>query len=319
MRTLVALFALTLASPALADLAGEVVIGDPIQVANITVFPLTAKSPAPDPGYLTLDAALEGKQLTIRETDTSGRVNTLHVTNTSGRAIYALAGEVVLGGKQDRIIGNHTLIPKAAKDFAVSVYCVEHGRWRTGGSLEFASANTLAHTKLRQRANADGQSAVWSEVAEKNKVRGTVNATDTYRAAISKKDHNQKLDAMNTALGQALAGRTGLAGVLVAIDGKLRAIDWFAAPGLYARLAPKLLRSYAAEAVDGGGRATGPAPGLAQARAFLTKADGAALRDQKRAGAGDLYRFDSVEIEGALIVDRDAPAKRAVHRTYFSK
>jgi hypothetical protein len=40
-----------------------------------------------------------------------------------------LAGEIVTGGKQDRIIGKDRLVPAESDPVDLSVFCVEPGRW----------------------------------------------------------------------------------------------------------------------------------------------------------------------------------------------
>ena len=66
--------------------------------------------------------------------------------------MFLLAGEVILGGKQDRIIGQNTIIA-ANTTQSVPVFCVEHGRWteQESGTV-FHSAHALAHGRLRGKA-----------------------------------------------------------------------------------------------------------------------------------------------------------------------
>ncbi|MFN3201132.1 MAG: ARPP-1 family domain-containing protein [Bradymonadia bacterium] len=306
-------------------LADVSTLGDPITVdavPELTLFPMIAKAPEADPGYLTLDAALDGKQLAIKETDTSGRVNTLHVTNNADRPIYALAGEVLLGGKQDRIVGQHTLIPPGVKDFAIPVFCVEHGRWRQAGDgLEFGSAKTLAHTKLRYQAQTGQQSNVWAEVAASNANRKTQNDSDTYREAISKGEIMKLADPATKALLARTATQGQMAGVVVAIDGEVKGMDWFASPGLYRRLEGKLIGSYVAEALEGrasrGGEVKAAEATPKAAQTFVNDADTAHVRAEKASGQGKVFDFEGAEVEGSMVVD--APEAAPVHRSYFKK
>src|SRR5437868_830924 len=53
--------------------------------------------------YVVLKDALEKKNVTITESN-GGEVNTLFMENTSKDTIMVLSGEVVQGGKQDRMI-----------------------------------------------------------------------------------------------------------------------------------------------------------------------------------------------------------------------
>src|SRR5215510_2543864 len=152
----------------------------PIQVDSLTLTPIVATGPTDATGdpLLVLDEAMAARQVTIKEIS-DGSVNSLTFVNKAPQPVFLLAGEVILGGKQDRIIGRNTVIP-ANTTQEVPVYCVEHGRW-TGETKEFATGKALAHGRLRGQASYAAQQDVWNEVAAKNKVRKTENASGTYR------------------------------------------------------------------------------------------------------------------------------------------
>src|SRR5213592_4751072 len=85
---------------------------------------------------------------------TSGAsVNQLVLINRSKRPLLLLAGELVSGGKQDRVIGKDRIVPVGAPPLPLDVFCVEHGRWT--GSSQFAAAKTIVHPSVRERAAVD--------------------------------------------------------------------------------------------------------------------------------------------------------------------
>ena len=92
------------------------------------------------------------------------QVNELVLVNRGKRPLLLLAGEVVSGGKQDRIIGKDRIVPVGAEPLPLDVFCVEHGRW-TGGSDRFAAAKTIVKPSVREEAafNQD-QQKVWAAV-----------------------------------------------------------------------------------------------------------------------------------------------------------
>src|SRR5205823_2711774 len=78
----------------------------PIQVDSLILTPIVAIA-APtgsNDELLTLDEAMAQKQVKIREIS-DGSVNSLTFINQSAHPVFVLAGEVIIGGKQDRIIG----------------------------------------------------------------------------------------------------------------------------------------------------------------------------------------------------------------------
>lgn len=248
----------------------------PIQLDGLTLVPIVERTPTSADDVLVLDEAMARRLVAIHELD-DGQVNTLELVNRAELPLFVLAGEVIIGGKQDRIIAANTVIPPRTTQL-VPVFCVERGRW-TGSTADFATAGVLAHSRLRGKASYEGQHDVWEEVHTANTLRSTTSATDTYRTlAATQRDGtlahwetraNAALDALPD------ADRTRMIGYAIALDGKVVGIDMFASPALFAKLERKLVRSYLADAADL------PEPGrvtpltVAAIRAFMADADGA--------------------------------------------
>lgn len=303
------------------SIADDAEIAAPVRTGNLTVFPLRAKTPPEPVDYDTLDAALEAKTLTILEKGTEGQVSALHVNNTGKRPIYALSGEVLLGGKQDRIVAQNTIIPAGAKGFEIAVFCVEHGRWQKK-TERFESAKKLAHTKLRQTALAKkSQSDVWSEVAETNKKRKTRNKTDTYRAAIADKERAAREASVAAAIEAHTARMSDVAGLVVVINGKPRAVEWFSDPSLYRRLEHKLISSYVAEALDADDGKTREAPKAAAIAKFMKDAEQASSKGTYASGEAETFDFESDQVDGQAVMAKPKPGKkaRAVHKSFYAK
>jgi hypothetical protein len=118
---------------------------------NLTLIPVYDSTAPSTNTYITLDEGLKQKVVKVKESSNGGEVNTLYITNGSGKPLYLMAGEVVLGGQQDRALGKDTIIPPDKKDQPVTVFCVEHGRWT--GHKEFAeSAKTVVAGGIRGSA-----------------------------------------------------------------------------------------------------------------------------------------------------------------------
>lgn len=176
-----------------------------------------------------------------------GRVNFLDLHNQSKQTLYLLAGEMVIGGKQDRIVAENILIPPG-QTTTIQVFCVEKGRWRYQ-TAKFQTNAVLAHNKLRLVAqSAKNQGAVWREVGLTNAKMKTHNPSHTYRFNYQNKEALQRINTYYDALIGALRHKE-MVGVLVAIDGRLTGADIFSDPNMFAKVRDKLLRSYAVEAV----------------------------------------------------------------------
>ncbi len=228
----------------------------PIQVDSLTLTPIVATEAGLPQGadldVVTLDEAFGQKLVAIKEKEDE-TVNQLTLTNKSDRPMFLLAGEVIIGGKQDRIIGQNTIIA-AQQTHVVPVFCVEHGRWSEGDTGRvFTSGQALAHGRLRAQASHSGQSQVWAEVSRKNSGLKIQNATDTYRNVASQQARGlvRQEKAIDAAIAQLTSlERARMIGYVVALNGKIATVDMFNSPRLFRKLETKLVRSYVTESLD---------------------------------------------------------------------
>jgi hypothetical protein len=279
---------------------------------NLTLFPVIATvTPKKKVDYLVLDEGMKKKLVVVKEAGDGGDVNNLTLVNTSDRPLFLMAGEVVIGGKQDRIIGKNTIVAPRTTE-SVPVFCVEHGRWN-GRKADFQSAEALAHTELRKKASFANQGEVWAEVSAKNAKRKVSNDTDTYRRVAKGTEVSGSIAGYEKAFAAALAARDARQiGFVVAIDGKVVAIETFGTPDLFRKFEKKLLRSYYVEAVDheNASAQAAAAPKPAAAAAFAARARAAkpdVVLDKK---AGKTLQFDG-DVKGSEVV---APAGEAVYQ-----
>jgi hypothetical protein len=156
-------------------------IGDPITYETLTVFPVVSSQEAYTADFETLDAALASGEAVVAEqgeymrrtrngaepavmSSGGAQVNQLVLVNRGKKPLLLLAGEVVSGGKQDRIIGKDRIIPIGAQPLPLDVFCVEHSRW-TGSGNTFTAAKTMVHPTVREQAAVDqDQNKVWAAV-----------------------------------------------------------------------------------------------------------------------------------------------------------
>jgi hypothetical protein len=263
----------------LPELSERMAMLAPIQVESLSLTPIVATPardarPAAEDALLVLDEAMASGQVKIQEI-ADGNVNSLTFVNSSSQPVFVLAGEVIIGGKQDRIIGRNTVIP-AKTTQEVPVYCVEHGRW-DGKNKQFTTAKALAHGRLRGRASYAAQQDVWKEVAAKNKMRKTTNSSDTYRA-VAKQQSDGTLATMEKQVEAALSripatDRARMIGFAVALNGAVATVDLFGSPALFQKLETKLVRSYLTEAIDVAARKDARPPSEVEVKAFMADAD----------------------------------------------
>src|SRR5499427_7205112 len=89
---------------------------------------------------LTLEEAVAKGRVQVIET---GRVNELQIENTGKEPVFVQAGDIVKGGKQDRVLTVSFLLPANSGRLPIQSFCVEQGRWSARGKEDlkrFSSA-----------------------------------------------------------------------------------------------------------------------------------------------------------------------------------
>ncbi len=160
----------------------------PIESGDLTLFPVvrTNGKMLPADQFLTLDEGLKNGEVEVTEAgkvrglvrSRSGatpayrgdQVNTLVLVNNSKRPLLLLAGEIVTGGKQDRVIAKDRIVPAAGDPIDLSVFCIEHGRWtesseKFGATAKTSTGSFMVQPAVRQEAMvAKDQQQVWNSV-----------------------------------------------------------------------------------------------------------------------------------------------------------
>jgi hypothetical protein len=130
-------------------------LSGPMTHDNLAVYFVHGES-RPGPVPLTLQEGLAKQAVEVRET---GSVNELQVMNTGDEAVYIQAGDIVKGGRQDRVLVVSTLLPPKSDLVSIPVFCVEHGRWSGRGdesATKFESADALMPSRAAKLAMRGG-------------------------------------------------------------------------------------------------------------------------------------------------------------------
>src|SRR5262249_15414278 len=155
----------------------SVQVTEPQEVGNLQVFGLRY-SGGDRLRYATLDEALASGALEVTEASEGGSVPTLKVSNKSDGMVFLMAGEQLIGAKQNRVL-NASTRPAGHPVLPIPVSCVEAGRWAYR-SRSFGSHGTSSHSYLRHkmaksvthayratRTPSSDQGEVWTEVSRK--------------------------------------------------------------------------------------------------------------------------------------------------------
>ena len=341
---------------------GDWRILDPVTYENIAIFPVVSGSSQDTSSFLTLEEGLASGEVIVSERgaagmvrnrgvvrptatpqyDSGASVNQLVLINRSKRPVLLLAGELVSGGKQDRIIGKDRIVPAGAEPLPLDVFCVEHGRWM-GSSSQFTAAKTIVHPSVREQAAVDQkQTEVWAAVAGGSTATARSSlpssapapriSSDALADAISSEAPTQSyrkiyessrvggsvdsfVEQVQRRFARATSGLkgervVGVVGVVVAYGGEVAWSDIFASGDLFHQYWSKLLRGYAVEALA---RPTLRETASAEdAREFLRRPNG---REVQETEAG-VYRWREITEGHLALIELDAlqPKIMTLHR-----
>lgn len=235
----------------------NVTLGLEVTVKNLSMFPLLAEqvdcSPATDP--LTLDEALSSGWAQITEVSDTGSVPELRFLNKGDRPVFILDGEELLGAKQNRIVNLSILVP-AVSSLTIPVSCVEAGRWHAR-SRSFTAAPRVQYGAARAKrtkqvtasmmamgARVSDQSEVWADISEKSRRLKATSATSAMEAMFV--DHAATIDEFV----EGMVPFPGQVGALFTVADHIAGLDVFGSDALLRKLLPKLVRSYALDAID---------------------------------------------------------------------
>ncbi len=304
-------------------------ISSPYSHKNLTIFLIHGKDESKKSNVMTLQEAMERKLFVVYETS---NVNELEVENLSKEFdVFIQSGDIVKGGKQDRVLAVSIIIPARSGRIRIDAFCVESGRWQKRGNEEagkFSSSNDRIVTKeLKIAANATrSQQEVWASVSDaqaklSKNVGGDVKS-DTSGSSLQLSLENGKVaasvDEYVKALNKIADGKSDVIGYAFAINGKLNSADVYVSNALFKKLWPRMLKATATEAVaeSRGVRLAEPVKASAVTE-MIVDSEKAKPKDRAVGASGKLVTRE--DKENVMIDAVDDRTKTIVHRSYVKK
>jgi hypothetical protein len=283
---------------------GKLALGEAQAIHNLAVHPLLADADQAA-GYLTLDQALNARLARVTEVSASGHVPELAFENLADEPVLLLDGEELVGAKQNRVL-NVTLLVLGKTRLVIPVSCVEMGRW-SHVSQEFGSEGRALYARARaakmEQVSASlrrsgtrqsDQGAIWDDIAVKMRERGAASATHAMAdvfddAAVRLDDYARAVHPVERQVG-----------AVFAIDGRVIGMELFDAHAAFAAYLPKLVKSYALDALDGRAQKAARVDADA-AQEFLAQIVAAAQTRYAASGAGEDVRLEGEAIAGGAL------------------
>jgi hypothetical protein len=291
-------------------------VGESTVHERMVVFPLFAPNLTSALRYQTLEQAIAQGAVEVTE-QPSATVPELLLRNKGEVMIFVLDGEEIIGGRQNRIV-NASFLVAAQSTTHLPVTCVEQGRWHST-SHGFSSGESTYHSLRREKfaqvraslaatgRHSSDQGAVWNSVERKAMISGVESTTGAMHEIYQSR--SVSLDGYL----RAFPYPAGAVGFVVALGGRMAGADLFDQPATAEALWPKLVRSYALDALDA---TEGGAVERARAVRLIERTHGARGETYPSLALGEDVRFDGDGVVGGGLVYNETPVHISLFRSH---
>ncbi len=296
----------------------SVQFGEAQTYKNITILPLIAPADGTFQ-YRTLGEALATWDIAITEVSAAGSVPDLLVVNRANKPVLLIDGEELAGAKQNRVLNTSILI-KEVSETKVPVSCTEQGRWSYASQAFAESGHVMAYKSRSKKTRSvhrnlessgapmSDQGEVWHGIAKLQEAACCMSPTsamsDVYKA---REEDLRKCDEIFKPVAKQV-------GLLAFIGGKPAGADMVSLGSAYAKLHPKLVRSYTLEGLLDDKAKPVTADGIpARAKEFLAEIAAAEERQFPSVGHGTDYRYKAKALAGTALVHEN----EVIHAAFF--
>ncbi|HML09050.1 MAG TPA: DUF6569 family protein [Xanthobacteraceae bacterium] len=331
--------------------ADDMRVSGPMVHDNLAIY-LVHGSAAEGAVPLTLQEALARGTVKVDET---GSVNELTVENAGDNEVFVQAGDIVKGGRQDRVLSVDLLLPPRSGRVSIAAFCVEQGRWSARGNEDarkFSSAGTAMpsqEARLAMRAftgsteaaaprlaagpsvahpprsdTGQSQRKIWATVkSTQDRLARSVGAPVAAPASPSSLQLSLESEKLQQAQAAYIAGLqdageadADIVGYVVAINGKIRNGDVYASNALFRKMWRKQLAASVTEAIGDKDAAAAAPPSIKDVETFL----GQAMTGTKVERAINAsVRLVTLDGDISLYAETRRDDGSWVHRNYLAK
>ena len=285
------------------DILLNMEMGAAVSHKNLWMVPLYGGATS-ELEYFSLDEAIDLGLLEITEVSEGGEVPNLKVNNRGEKPILILAGEELVGAKQNRLV-NATFMMAGLTSMVMPVSCVEQGRWQHR-QKEFQSEKRMSSPQLRYKVHRDvhhavrtgrgfvaDQGEVWNDISAKMARLGVT--SPTMAMADMYESYENQLRRYTESFRQA----EGQQGLIMAINGQVAGLELFDSTASLSKYFEKLLESYSLDAIDLKGRMQPTTDLEARARIWIAELMDVSVQIRPSLGLGYDIRFESERTTGS--------------------
>ncbi len=200
--------------------------------------------------FITLKQGLQSGLITVNERGSASTENVhwVRIINHSKLPVYVGAGELLTGGRQDRMLTRDTLLMPTGRDQYVPAMCVEENRWSERERKFFYGG--YANLKLRKVLDVTGnQLLIWKEIYAQLDSSNINSSTLAYGARKLDKKHMAEVTEYLRFFEEKLKQDSTLVGFVGISGERILGTDIYLSSVLFNEQAPELLAGYIEEAI----------------------------------------------------------------------
>ena len=222
--------------------------GQPLKFPQSSSKPLISLSQAIKLGYV---------KVSERGTASTENVHYLRINNSSDTAVFIATGEIISGGRKDRMVTKDTVLVPNGKDQYIDVMCVEEGRW-SEKEKKFGYYNYANPSLRKVLDHSRNQVLVWKEIFGQLDGSGVKAPTLAYTARKLDKKYVLQEEEYFRFFYDKIIKDSSITGFVCVSGDKVIGVDVFAGNNLFREELEPLLRGYIEEAIVRGSIVTAP-------------------------------------------------------------
>jgi hypothetical protein len=181
-------------------------------------------------------------------------INVVMIENKSGQPLHIKSGEILIGGRQDRVFAKDTILPAVAGPHTIPVYCIEENRW-SHYEKKFSYGGNTSSGLQRLIDSSSNQTIIWNEI------RKWLKTSNQKSSSFANFLHKKKtVDTTNTYVKYFLQKLplidSNTVGIIASTGNKILGADVFISPSFFYQSLPYLLEKYSLEAFLSGTEAS---------------------------------------------------------------
>ena len=224
---------------------------------NLTLIPIRFKVDGYPLFYfpaklVSLRQAMQSGKLKFKEFyfEHDATVRILSVENTGDDFVVLQDGEMITGGKQDRMLAESKIIYPNQKDQFVDVFCIEQNRWdKKPKPFKYAGDADDDLKKIMDYSNQ--QQFIWKEIDRRLYMNGQVSKTSAY-LELHNNNPNQDTAYINFFTRKMQASDSMFAGFIAITDTTVISCEVFATTSLALTSYNSMLQGWVSSALQNG-------------------------------------------------------------------